>query len=456
MKIIVTLITSLSLFACSIHRPVSSVDVVLQNATIINPDDDSLQTGMSIHIVNGVIKTIGKTSLVKNPKKVRVIDAKHKYIIPGLWDAHVHLSIAGKSSLPLLLANGITSVRDLGSNLDTLKLWRKEILQGRIAGPMVKTSGPIIENARWLNNLQSLKLPGSLNLNTMSPRVGVSTPEDGVRVADSLVRLGVDMIKTRTNASAATFFSIARAAKTNNIKLVGHAPPQISLRQVADSGMRGIEHIETITLALGTATEEERKDIFRYLQAKQVYIGLTMIADLINRATPDTLVEKIANDDFGIIDYRRKYLSDQLASLWKWQITLPKNNDPDDLVNRMIKDAQLIYESGIKILAGTDIAVTQIYPGFSLHDELELLVTKVGLSPLDALKTATIHPAEFFGLQGNLGRIKEGMIADLVILNANPLLDIRNTRRIEGVIKNTKHYSRKELDQLLKNIESRN
>ncbi len=167
---------------------------------------------------------------------------------------------------------------------------------------------------------------------------------------------------------------------------------------------------------------------------------------------------QIINDPRGKIDARRKYLSGYLIADWKEQAEERRGADLDVLIKKIrpdvLRDLKEMRAAGVRVMPGTDAGVLMIYPGFSLHDELQLFVSDLGLTPMEALMSATRHPAEFFGMQDSLGTVEEGKLADLVLLDANPLEQISNTQRIAGVVVAGRFMPKTELRKMLKGVEA--
>jgi len=271
---------------------------------------------------------------------------------------------------------------------------------------------------------------------------------------DSLARLGVDFVKFR-NLPRATFFAIAREAKRRGLPLAGHAPHGTSLVEAADSGMTSIEHAETVTLTLDTASVSVRRRAFAELVKMGTFVTPTLITERANWLTSDSAHRAILSDSAGTHDPNRKYVSARTIGLWREAMELNRKGDDgtsdwNELYRRQVADTRLADEAGVRFLAGTDVGgAIGLYAGTSLHDELHLLVRDAGVSPARALQSATTNPAAFFKLDRERGTITAGMAADLVLLDANPLADIDNVRLVRAVVLMGRVLQRAELDHVI-------
>jgi imidazolonepropionase-like amidohydrolase len=220
----VSVIGALILFGLITEAPAarsqraSSVGALaLTRVTVIDATGAPARPKMTVVIAGGRIAAIGENGKTPIPKGARVIDASGKYLIPGLWDMHVHLAKAGENALPLFIANGVTGVRDMGGDAAMVLKWRDEIGAGKRLGPRIKAAGPILESAR---NVERMKREG-----TVEPvdrfRIGVAGPDEAENVVERVVKMGVDFIKIRTVASPETYRAIAAAARKRNLALVG-------------------------------------------------------------------------------------------------------------------------------------------------------------------------------------------------------------------------------------------
>jgi len=388
------------------------------------------------------------------------VDGTGKFLIPGLWDMHVHMVFGdwfphGKEiTLPLFVANGITGVRDMGGELEVLQKWRKEIAAGTLIGPRIVISGPMLDGPKP-------RFPSS---------IAVKTPEDGRRAVDDLKRRGADFIKLQSLIPRDALFAIADEAKRQGIAFVGHVPDAVRASEASNAGQKSFEHLIGIfegssrledEFVKGTKTEKQ------FLATYDAKRAETLFAVLSRNHTwqcPTLVWERGGNlidqTDFAH-DTRAKYV----PAYWK-DVTWKRFTDEiehdfntDDLATRKAfveKELEVVnamHRAGIHFLAGTDTPPgVYIFPGFSLHEELQRFVA-AGFTPMEALQTATLNPAKFLGLDDRLGTIEKGKVADLVLLYANPLEDIRNTQKIAAVIVNGRYLSRAELDRMMAGVE---
>ncbi len=406
----------------------------ITGVTVIDGTDRPPALHQTIVIRDGRITAVGPDGSVTVPRDARRLDGNGKYAIPGLWDMHVHLGAAGRGSLSTLLSFGITSVRDLGGKLAEVRGWRDDVRAGRMIAPRIMVAGPIIENAVWLKRVASLDVPGLEEL--ASERLGVETVEDAVRAVDSISRLRVDLIKIRNSPPPAAYSALLAAAKQHHLLVAGHQPSaEIGLGGTLAAGQRSIEHIEGLG-ELEALPADQRDSLARAMAAAELWITPTFVASF-QRFLPDSLIRaRAGSDDPG--DPNRGLVTPELRRFWRQQLDLKKFDSPLDQYQQMVTGGHAgmrrLRAAGVKVLAGTDLGGLLLYPGASLHDELALMVDSLKLTPLQAIQSATVEPARFFEMTDSLGTAEPGKVADLLILDADPLADIRNTRRIGTVI----------------------
>jgi imidazolonepropionase-like amidohydrolase len=397
---------------------------------------------MTVVITGDRITNVGRSGQVKIPRGARVLNASGKYLIPGLWDMHVHLSWTKATALPLLVANGVTSVRDLGSRLSEIDEWRMKIAAGLLVGPRILRAGPIL-NGQKFNTFQMVS----------------GNAEETRGVVRALKEVGVDFLKTHRRMPRDSYFALIDEAKKQGLTLVGHIPMTVSPEEASDAGQATIEHTETLFEGTFAAALKGRKlpdaiRQFRATEAEKLFARFVK-----NRTVVDptliafrSLVE--ASDPSMPPDPRNRYVALSLKKEWQ---KILKPASPEDLADLKATFAELrevvrqMNRSGVTLVAGSDIAGPRI-PGFGLHDELALLV-EAGLTPMQALQAATLTPAKVLNKAKDLGSIETGKLADLILLDANPLDDIRHTQRIRAVIINGKLLDRAALDRLLAEAE---
>jgi imidazolonepropionase-like amidohydrolase len=430
------------------------------HVTVIDTTGGQSLSDMTVVVEDKHIVTVGKSAEVPTPQGATVVDAGGKYLIPGLWDMHVHTAFGDwlpaneRVTLPLFVANGITGVRDMGSDIEVVKRWRAQIDTGHLLGPRMIIAGPMLDGP-------TPRFPSS---------APVGNAADGKRVVDELHAQGVDFIKIQSLIPRDGYFAAADEAKKLGIIFVGHVPDAVRASEASNAGQRSIEHFTGIFE--GATTIEEQlikgpKSLGRNV-SKYDPAHAQRLIDLMARNQTwqvPTLVWERGQWLIDDIDLSHDPLIKYAPSAWKdrtWPMftkSILSDMDTDPLPVRkkfvqMELDMTLaMFRAGVPFMAGTDTAAgVHIFPGFSLHDELGLFV-RAGLTPLQALQTATLNPAKFLGRLADMGTVEKGKLADLVLLDANPLDDIGNTRRIQAVVLAGRYFDRPALDRMLKGIE---
>ncbi len=429
--------------------------LAVTHITVVDVESGSLLPDQTVVSCKETITKIGKSKSVLIPQGSLIINGRGKYLIPGLWDSHVHLSYIGASTLPVLVANGITGVRDLGSILSEVHGWQERIRKGSLVGPRIKAAGYNIESAEWMNAanqiINSSELLKSYHLFTIAPRFKISNAVDARKAVDSLVNMDSDVVKFR-NLGGENFLALAKAAKQKGILLVGHSPKGLSLAEASDAGMASIEHGETIANSLSGLDSLEITSQFKRLVQNGTMLTPTLIADYKSKLSTGKAMYTAITDTSGSQDLRNKFISPRLRKMWQLAYdtrNLDSSTDWEPVLNTSDLFLKQAYSLGVLMLAGTDLGVVLVYPGSGLHEELAMMVEKLGMSPAQVLKAATLNAAKFFKMDDKLGTIKVQNYADMVILNGNPLEDIRNTININAVILNGKYLDRLTLNRLL-------
>lgn len=375
------------------------------NVTVINVTEKSPESkSQTVVIKGGMITQVGPSSKINVPEDADVIDGKGKFLIPGLWDMHVHLSYYGREALSLLIDNGVTSVRDMGGSLQQIDRWRDSIDAGLLKGPMIFRAGPFVDG------------PKEMDAQRASFTKVVRTSDDGRKVVHELKALGVDFIKIHSRVPREAFFAIASEAKRSDIPVMVHAPRDVSVAEISNAGARSIEHTESL---LGSAIYEDD--------------------DRIRDSLTEAAFKRLETDPvFEIIKKNGNYYDPTAISIY----LLNGTDYEKKLGPRLLPLVTKLYKAGVPLLTGSDFGVKEagIKPGIDLHGELELFV-RAGMTPIEALRAATINAAECMRFSAKLGSIEKGKGAHLVLLDADPLNDIRNTRKISKVFKGGEVFS---------------
>ena len=447
----------------------------IENISIID-SKQGLEENMTIIISKDEIIKVEKTGSLNLSKKNNIIDGSGKFLIPGLWDSHVHFAFdeeLASSMFNLFMAYGITSVRDTGGEINFLKEWKNKSISNPNIYPRVKIAGPLIDGKFNVYNGNSVYFP-PLSVRTAS----VQETENQV---NELIRNGVDFIKAYEMLTPEQFKVITKVAKENGLKVTGHIPLSMDVITASNVGLNSIEHLRNIEMSSTSNPEELLKIRRNALENKENLLGsslrtslhksqrMSSIKNIDSVQLKKVLNVLLKNDTWQIptlILYRGwayelyrdlewkdtfDYLPIEIKNKWNSQINLIQsrdNTERQDFADWGQSMTKLMNKMGINFMAGTDTPIGFQTPGYSLHNELEMLV-KSEFTPLQALQAATYNPALYFNMENKLGLIKEGYIADLVILSDNPLDNISNTKKIETVIKNGNLMNRKFLDSLL-------
>jgi imidazolonepropionase-like amidohydrolase len=456
--------------SCSSPPPAS---LAITHVTLIDATGAPPKPDMTVFLADEQIAAIGPSKSVFVPRSTKILDATGKFLIPGLVDMHAHLTGAGEPTgsrefiLPLLLANGITTVRDMGGYLESLIQLRHEIERGQLPAPRIFFAGPYLDG----------------NPPFFQPSLVVSNSADAPAAVHSLTSQGVDFLKVQSNLSRDAYFAIAEACRREHVTFVGHVPDRVTAAEASDAGQKSIEHLTGVlrgcssdepllirkqfaaSPSKGTVAQSQDRELSWQRELLQSYSderAAVLIAKFVRNQTwqVPTLI-LLRNDAYPgpetdpSRDLRRKYIPLEVLANWeKGAKARDKGSAAEEfhwragLMQASLQIVGKMNAAGVPILAGTDTPAPFVFPGSSLHEELALLV-RAGLTPMQGLQAATKRPAEFLGKLPTQGTVEQGKLADLLLLDANPLADIHNTQKIRAVILHGKLLDRSFLDEIL-------
>jgi hypothetical protein len=441
---------------------------LIYNAQIADVIAGTIRKEKAILIQGQTIKAIGDFNQLKRSAPAsQQIDAKNRYVIPGLWDMHVHLEGQSliednKVLLPLFIAFGITTIRDCASDLgETVLKWRDEINKGELFAPTLFTAGLKLEgkNSIWKGDLE------------------IADETELKQALDKLDAWHPDFIKiTENTLHGDLFLKSIQAAHKRGYLVSGHVPLDLTIEEMADAGYSSVEHSGYL-LRLGY---DEKGIVQKLKDGKINNADANKLYQLnFDQDKADSNYKKLAAKGLAVTptfiggrqlafmdennhlqdSMMTKYLTKAYTDNYQWRIDRMKNETPEQRSDRKVKYkfnlSQLTHfqNAGLLILAGSDEAAlnTFVYPGESLIDELHIF-QEAGMKPPDILRTATINGAEFLKKEKTMGSIDKGKVADLVILDANPFQNIDAVKTVYGVFTKGKYLNRAALNQVLTDV----
>lgn len=462
---------------------VPSATLAITGVTLIDGVGGAGRPDVTVLVDGDRIVAVGPAAELPPPPSAEVVDGRGRFLIPGLWDAHVHLAgeaapaIPPEHQLALYLVHGVVAVRDMGSDWQRIAELRERLASGELVGPEIVAPGPFVDGPQD---------PGP----AVRPVADAAEARQAVR---ELAELGVDFVKVQARLPREAYHAVIEEARSVGLPVHGHVPDALSAQEVSAAGQRTIEHVspalpsdgaiffsissreaelraELAALAAGAGGEDRARRA-----ARNAALQAALIDDSSAQRT-DELAEQLRTKGTWVVptliwsrsylppspdlapDLPRDVLPEAVRERWSGiYARYFENATPEKLaLNRRIADASIelvgaLHRAGVGLLAGSDSTFGFVLPGFALHQELELLVA-AGLSPAEALRAATRGPAELLGQGADRGTVETGKLADLVLLAADPLADVRNTRTIVGVIDAGVHHDRDELDRRMAEV----
>jgi imidazolonepropionase-like amidohydrolase len=446
--------------------------LVFTHVTVIDATGAAAQPDMTVLITGDRIAALGETGKVSLPQDAQQVDATGQFLIPGLWDMHAHWSDRIAPAAPyleLFTANGVTGIRQMWGFPSHFR-WREEIAAGTLRGPRMALAGPIIDGPKpaWRGS------------------TAAGTEAEGRRAVRKTREDGYDFVKVYSGLPREVYFAIADEAKKQGLPFVGHVPYSVTVGEASDAGQKSVEHLSGILLACSSRQAELTKDLAiaqredaarpdrtllrrvneqlldTYDATKAAALFARLKANGTWQVPTLTVLRVLGNlDDRDFTnDTRLRYMPPAVRDCWnpKYDFLLKAMTQEDFALQRRMFKRYLelvgaMHRAGVEMLAGSDSPNPYCFPGFSLHDELELLVS-AGLSPMEALQTATRNPARYLDQSKDIGTVEQGKIADLVLLEADPLQDIRNTQKIAAAVVGGRLLPRGALQAMLAEVEA--
>lgn len=442
--------------------------VAVVGATLIDGTGQPPQADMTVVLVGDAIVWVGQRQDAVVPEGAQVVDARGRFVIPGLWDMHTHMTATAEAVYPpLYLANGVTGIRDMWGDAALHDL-RRRIDAGSVPGPRIVIASDIIDGpySVWPDATQ------------------VATPAAGREAVRAAKAAGADFIKVYSFLDGDSLAAIIDEGRLLGLPVAGHLPWRVAARQASVVGMRSFEHLYGLPIAASAREAEIRQllaetpidpaqprrfyDFARELDREASLAhdpakawGLyRLLAGNGTWQVPTLTILQVASSpaDTYQDDPRLKYVPADVRAYWEQRIGELTPSTPEEIAQQAaflsyrLGEVGEMARAGVRILGGTDTPNPYTFAGFSTHDELELLVA-AGLSPMRALQCMTGEAADFLGLRGAVGTVSPGAAADLVVLDADPLRDIRNTRRIHAVVARGRLLDRQRLDTMLADVE---
>ena len=388
---------------------------ILKHVNLITMEEDGVIPDVDLFIANGKIMRISRRIDIAG---IDTYDCSGKFAMPGLIDAHVHMDSSEITAM--LLANGVTACRNMWGFQETQQ-WRKEIAEGKRFGSHVYSMGPLTDGVTyWEHSLI------------------VQTEEEAVKAVIDCINGGYEYVKTYPSIPRDAFIALMNTAKTLGIKVMGHGNYHVTFQELKNLGYYSLEHISCLP--------KNEEEVVMLAESGMWFCPTLIVARTIEDYVHcDKDVRTTKNYD-NMCEYWRK----DWDKITAWRKALHRYDDYE--LQAEIEMAKVFVKNSDNVLMGTDVPNPGVTGGFSAHQELEDLVATFGMTPFEAIRTATVNPARSLGIVEQKGRLKEGMDADILILEKNPLEDIRNTETFTAVIKEGNYYEKAFLNEVLAKV----
>ncbi|RZQ62520.1 amidohydrolase family protein [Amycolatopsis suaedae] len=428
----------------------ASPDVtVITHATLIDGTGARPLRDATVIVVGGHVVWAGAHGHARIPRGATIIDARGKFVLPGLWDMHTHGTAYEDISIPLYLVNGVTGVREMGG-FPWLHAIRERIESGELLGPRMVIASNFVDGPISLMGENAVR---------------VSTVDEARAAVRAEAEGGADLIKVYSYLEAEPFAAVADEARRLGLPFGGHVPYRSTLPAASDLGQRCFEHLYDLPLSVSRLHDRLRAELARtpldpadplafFLKTRELdrlaaahydpRRGAAVFARLVRNGSwvsPTLTVNRIVSSPASdyVDDPRLEYLPGYIKDPWKGALARTEPKTPEQIARQRayftdrLRLVGRLHRAGVGVLGGTDCTNPYVVPGFAVHDELELLV-RAGLSPMAAIQTMTRDAARFLGQEATAGTVAPGKVADLVVLDADPLADIRNTAKVNTVV----------------------
>jgi imidazolonepropionase-like amidohydrolase len=404
------------------HSPfTTSSYIVIQNTNIVDVVGGRIIPHQTVIIKDSIISEIFRHNNQKFPANTKIIDGKNKFLLPGLWDMHFHLAwdFANDTALfNILLQYGITGIRDMGGSLAILNKFKNEVRTNSPVGPEIFGAGPIIDGNPAVHKDFSLPADSLTNLTYQ---------------LDSLKNNGIDFIKVYSLLKEPELKKIAGYSKANHIPFAGHLSEYAEPETAVALGQKSIEHLNRLD-DIWVKDKKRMKAIANLMRNNNTWLCPTIIIYYLKVHIIDSSIVNIKLEKHINPQLKKEWAAVRQARIKKFSI-LEELRKQEDLLKQQMNLLAFLYNQKIKLLAGSDFAgMPFVYPGIGLHNELELMVES-GIPAAEVLKSATINPAVYLGIENKYGSVAPGKYADLILLKENPLVNIKNTQTIITVFK---------------------